>query len=319
MTMKRIVTLLLIALPLFAQQTESLLTPGAVVVQIANRETLTMAFSVERFVVAPDGSSATLLTSFHGAADEPGFFSPGAHQLLFVENNTLMRSPDGTGRTSIVFSNTAPLSEVAPMLNGNYLVGERSNDPKTGARLIEIDPHGRPVAYYVLPLEQTSSSAVGAVHFELLEDNCTVLYDTGVLHSDWRRVRRFNICTNRAEPDFARVPDAEQTLGSIRQLPGGDVLIAAGDVFRYSRDGVLRRSYLVRTMFIALTPDGSAFWTTDDGGRGRESMLRRISLDDPVTVLSVPLEQFATGLTVVGEWRASVSPASTPRSRSVRK
>src|SRR5204862_452166 len=127
--------------------------------------------------------------------------------VLFHDGHTLSVW-NGTQRD--IFHDDAHLGEIAPLRGGRFLVAERS-----GAKLIEFDLRRR-IADFDLP--------DGALHVEALANNCTVLYSTG---AD-ARVRRANICGGAAGPDFASLP-AGNVAGAIRQMPGGDVLVAGGD------------------------------------------------------------------------------------------
>ena len=171
------------------------------------------------------------------------FLVPVPNRILFGYNGTVSvwdgvyhyANEPGKGYDDIVTDDT-DLSEIAPGWPGRYLVAERSNDRARGARLIEFDLHGR-IAEYRLPEVVVNDRAIGAMHIEMLADQCTVLYTTGHDDPAGNRVHRFNICSNEPQPDFASLIAGEYA-GAIRQLPNGDVLVANGSaILRFTSAG----------------------------------------------------------------------------------
>lgn len=234
----------------------------------------------------------------------------------------------GNGYTDIFFADTE-LGEIAPLRNGNFLVAERFNDAARGAKLIEFNLQGK-VAEYALPevLDAENHRALGALHIEVLADGCSVLYTLGNDTPDNNRVRRYNICTRQAEPDFASLV-AGQYAGAIRQLPNGDVLVANGTaVLQFTSSGSLLRSYqLPGVTHIALTPDGRMFFAA--GVELDQAKLVRfdpsVPNGDPKTIRvgnpgfessDVPVDIW--NLVTVGEWRAS-APVVAGRARPIRR
>jgi hypothetical protein len=223
------------------------------------------------------------------------FLMPAPNPVLFHDGHTLSIG-DGTQR--VVFHDDAHLGEIAPLRGGRFLVAEQS-----GAKLIEFDLRGR-LADFDLP--------GGALHIEALANNCAVLYSTG---TD-ARVRRANICSGAADGDFASLPEGNAA-GAIRQLPGGDVLVAGGSaVFHFTSAGALLRMYpMSGVTHIALAPDGATFWAAGvDGGSGflrhvdpRASSSESVPLGNPgMQTIEVP--QDVSDLVVAGEWRAAAQP-----------
>jgi hypothetical protein len=226
-----------------------------------------------------------------------------------------------------IFTDDTELSEIAPMRSGNFLVAERSADAAHGAKLIEFNLQAR-VADFTFPqlLDPMTNRALGAMHIELLADQCTVLYTLGNDDPAGNRVRRLNICTQQPQPDFASLV-AGQYEGAIRQLPNGDVLVANGSaILQFSAQGALLRSYqFPGVTHLALTPDGSAFWaagvalgteylwyfdpSTPDGHP------KAVQFGGPGSMtIMVPLD--ISDLVVIGEWRAALT---STRPRAVRR
>ena len=256
------------------------------------------------------------------------FLVPAPNRILFEHDRTVsvwdgvyhyFEEP-GNGYDDIFTADTE-LSEIAPGRAGRYLVAERHNDRARGAKLIEFDLHGR-VAEYRFPEIISGDGALGAVHIELLADQCTLLYTLGSDDPTGNRVHRLNICTNVPQTDFASLVAGEYA-GAIRQLPGGDVLVANGNaILRFTSEGSLVRSYeFPGVTHLALSVDGRTLWAGAaklDKAELREFDLdgssRTIRLGNPaMTSLTVPLD--VSELVVVSEWRAGAER----RVRAVRR
>ena len=247
--------------------------------------------------------------------------------VAFWDGVVHMMWEEGKGYTD-VFRHDTELGEIAAMRSGNFLVAERWNDPAHGAKLIEFNLHGR-VAEYLFPevLDVANHRALGAMHIELLADQCTVLYTLGNDDPASNRVRRLNICTRQPQNDFASLLPGEYA-GSIRQLPNGDVLVANGSVvLQFTANGSLVRSYqFPGVTHLALSTDGRTFWAA--GVNLAHTDLRQFGVNMPdanppslplgnpeMRTLIVPLE--VNDLVVIGEWRAATAPMKV-RPRAVR-
>jgi len=263
------------------------------------------------FTHAAGAGAAPLIYKDVPMFGEGHFFIPAPNEILFHHDQTVsvwdgvnhLFTEPGLGYTEL-FHDDAELGEIAPMRPGLFLVPERGT---AGARLIVFSAQGR-VAEIPFP------NGLGAEHIELLGDRCTLLYGLG------NRVARMNVCTRAALSDFA-VLSADESVGSIRQLPDGDVLVASGDaILLFSAGGALLRAYpFAGATRIALTPDGGAFYAA--GVNAGKAELRfygdgqAIPLGNPeMQSITVPLQ--ADDLVVVGEWRAAAQPM--PRQRAVR-
>ncbi len=261
------------------------------------------------------------------------FLIPAENQVLFHHQQMVSfwdgvvqrASEPGLGYTEI-FHDDAELGEIVPMRSGNFLVAERWNDPSLGAKLIEFNLEGR-VAEYDFPevVDSTSGRALGAAYIELLADQCTVLYTLGRDEPHGSRVRRMNICTRQRLSDFGSL-FPRQSVGSIRQLRNGNVLVANGfAVFEFTADGSFIRNYdAPGVTHIALSTDGNSFWAA--GVHQDEAFLLHFDPQSPAApatsvVFGNPgmqtfLVPFAvTDLVVVGEWRTG----SPLRVRAVRR
>jgi hypothetical protein len=223
-----------------------------------------------------------------------------------------------------VFTAETDLSEFAPMRNGHFLVAESFADVARGVKLIEFDAHGI-VAEYAFPqlIDPVTHRAVGAAHLELLGDQCTVLYTTGLELPLDNRVRALDICTRQPRADFAQLAP-NQYGGSIRQLPNGDVLVANGNaMLQFNAGGALLRTYaLPGVTHLSLSPDGTTFWTVTL--ENDVAFLRQFDPNHPdITFAPVAFgnPESVTGLApvatddlvTIGEWRAATAPVRKSR------
>jgi len=267
----------------------------------------------------------------------PGhFLVPSPNKIVFHHEQTVsvwdgvrqLFTTEGKGYSEI-FRDDTELGEIAPMRSGNFLVAERWTDGTRDAKLIELSLEGR-VADHAFPelIDPSTGRAVGALHIELLSDQCTVLYTVGKDHPLNNVVRRLNICTGEPQTDFSSLV-AGQYAGSIRQLGDGSILVANGSaVLQFNAEGSLMQTYpFPGVTHLALTPDGTAFWAAGvdldqavlrrfDAGLP-ESGSSRVQLgNDGSQSLEIPLD--VSDLVVAGEWRAATVKVARPRSRSVR-
>lgn len=227
-----------------------------------------------------------------------------AGTMSFWNGQMTYYNEPGNGYTEI-FHRDAELTEIAPMRSGNYLVAERRS-----GKLVEFNLGGI-VAEHAFP---------GAMHVELLSDQCTVLFTSGDDDPNGNRVGRLNICTGEQLSDFATLIPGEYA-GSIRQLASGDVIVAnESAVLQFNRFGSLVHTYPYPVTHLGLTPDGSGFWASGTV-EGQPHLLRF----DPNAPHAEPQSiRFDMGiawaltiqeLVVVGEWRSALRPV---KGRAVR-
>lgn len=256
------------------------------------------------------------------------FLVPQANQIIFHSGQTVSvwdgvihRFTESVKGYSDIFHDDTELGEFAPMRNGDFLVAERWNSLAHGASVIEFNFKGE-VRSYRFPdvIDSANQRALGARHIELLADNCTLLYTLGLDDANGNRVRRMNICTGLPQTDFATLP-AGQYAGAIRQLSGGNVLVADGTaVLMFSSEGSLLRSYqFPGVTSLALSVDGRTFWAAAVDHEQAALMHFNPGVADGAAVsvglgnpgsqsIVVPLE--VSDLVVVDEWRASAIPAN---------
>jgi hypothetical protein len=233
-----------------------------------------------------------------------------------------------TGVRQLVTSDT-DLGEIAPARSGNFLVPERWAAPDVGAKLIEFNLGGR-VAEYPLPKipDPAHNRVLGATHIELLGDGCTLLYTLGNDDPNGGRVRRFNLCTRAAEPDFVVLPAGDYA-GALRQLPTGDVIVANGSAVRqYTPQGLPVRQYAFNGVtHLALTPDGHAFYAAAaDHKKGDFRLYQVDAANDPPQSIQLGNDAMQSPfvvaeiieLAVVDEWRAAQVPVRTRAVRHAR-
>jgi hypothetical protein len=192
------------------------------------------------------------------------------------------------------------------------LVGFLLEDETGPAELDALLARGRTAPLRGGKFVSVAQLPAGARYLDALANDCTVLFSTG---AD-ARVQRMNICSGAVDVDFATLP-AGDIAGAIRQLPGGDVLVAGGSaVYQFTSAGALLRSYPMNGVtHIALAPDGATFWAAGVDGDG--AFLRHVDPGAPGSA-SIPLgnahaqtievDEAVTDLVVVGEWRAAAQP-----------
>jgi hypothetical protein len=126
---------------------------------------------------------------------------------------------------------------------------------------------------------------------DLAADDCTMFYT-----DEGSTIRRFNVCTNAALPNFVTVGGAN--FYALRILPNGDVIVAARDsVRRFNSAGTeILPAYTAtgETFFFALNldPDGTHFWS---GGIG-SGIIYKFNL----TPVGPPVLSFSSQIAAAG-------------------
>jgi|SRR6185436_1288500 len=248
-----------------------------------------------------------------------GIFAPEPERVLVTTSSRAVYVVrDGVRAEAIRGLSLQSPGEIVPMRSGDLLIAE-SFTSHTKPRIVQIDASGRIVRDRTLtdvPAEGMHDY-YGVGHMELLADQCTVVWnsaDFGLvrLRAQSLRVRRYDICTGTTLPDLLTLPfDSEP--GSLRQLPGGDLLIATGnDVRRYDLGGTLRATYPVPATFVALTPDASGFRAAN------RYYVYHVDFAAPQLIAAqFPIEaRLGLGIAVVGEWRSALQ---FPKRRAGRK
>lgn len=316
----------LLAAPLFAQQAPS---RGDVLVQAHLTENVFEAPTYfDLYLVQADASSYVSLprAGYGYNADTPathlGILAPRPRQLFFVEGSEIAVSTDA--RTVAERLRVKSSGEMAPLGTSFIVLGEARRLDYGYARPLSIfDADGTVLSSHEFV---PRGDLYPPLHLEVLSDRCTLLYAPHY-YSNQRAIYRYDLCKREHLPDFAtNVP----FVGSIRQLPDGDILVAAGfDVRRFNADGTLERTYDVHATRIALTPDASGFWAVGNpywSGPPPAPLLYRIDFATPDAPAATVAINFARSnadyansgiytLAVVGEWRAA---ATKPKTRAAR-
>ncbi len=209
--------------------------------------------------------------------------------------------------------------DLLQMRSGELLLAEEGAYQREFPKLIRFSRDGKVAgAYYLPPVTMELGARYNGARFiELLADQCTVAWTLGIAFNDdrlsnARRIRAFDICTNRAAPDLFVLPEDAQGAAGIRQLPNGDFLVATfNDVRRFDRTGKQLAVYRVPAYHLVLTPDANGFWA------GKGTLLARVDFASPNTAAAVAVLPPSTyrimAMTVVGEWRAALQPVITKR------
>jgi hypothetical protein len=306
-------------------------------------------------VIAINRTPAGYTDAFVNRAGIGGLQQGDVHYVHYAGDDLLMPAPshfvfhhertvsmwDGISRPlsepgpgyDVLFTAETDLGEIAPAGDGRYLVPERWNARAAGAHVLEFDANGLLRRHRLPEVDEPGTGRViGARHIELLGDRCTLLYTSGFDGPSPNRVRRMDLCTGTALPDFVQLPYG-QYAGVVRQLPGGDVLVANDtEVLQFDGGGKLRHAYpFEQVRHIALTPDGKSFWALGLPSEPympseAQGMLRLYDLSAPFVVSPAfpvinweangPRPTELTDLAIVGEWRAAVARS---RTRSIRR
>ena len=235
-----------------------------------------------------------------------GLLAPAPDRLLASQGSHV----ESGGEKLLAGRGHMQLGELVETRAGHYLVAETAPYHAAPA-VVRFTQSGEVLETLRLPHDAR------ATHIELLSNQCMLLY-TAEWHSDAaeaRRVRKFNVCTGRDEGVLFSVPIDALLAGALRQLPGGDLLIATGhDVRRFNLAGHQLAIYDVPATHLALTPDASGFWAVHNRS------VQRVDFANPdVIAVSTSVEQTLIGaVAVVGEWRAAVRTPAIPRRRAVR-
>jgi hypothetical protein len=185
------------------------------------------------------GQNATTGMCFDPAGNLYGTNLNANSMSKFSNNGTLLAATFGSFNASpesclIIGANTMYVSQV-----------EGTGD------ILKLDLSGSQLASY---------NTARSDWIDLASDLCTMFYT-----DEGPTIRRFNVCTNTALPDFVTVPGA--TFFALRILSNGDVLVAAQQsVRRFNSAGTeITPAYTAagENFFFALNldPDGTHFWS----------------------------------------------------------
>ena len=184
---------------------------------------------------------ANTVTRFENAHDGEG----GEHLVVQQLNLRPYTFVNGRARGAV--------KSVLIDANGSVLAGTVNGTNL----LLKLSPSGAVQDRYAIP-------AQGAHWFDLASDQRTVFYTSGD-----NVVRRYDLATRSAAPDFATLIDG--SIHALRLLPDGQGLLVAGSVgiTRLDMDGgYVTRYWLPERQFttVNLTPDGRQFWTSTQFG-----------------------------------------------------
>ena len=197
---------------------------------------------------APDGS--VLATRFSQAIGGP---------ILFSRNGAYRAVGFGAGAGVQFNSHESCVYDDA----GNVYVGQAGfNNQATDAQVpvLKFNASGALLDTFVLP-----TGTRGTDWIDLSANNCTLYYT-----SEDTTVRRYNLCTRSALPDFATGLTAPYCY-ALRLRPNGELMVACQEaVHRLSAQGANLRTYTRQSIgetdaaglfALNLDPDGTSFWT----------------------------------------------------------
>ncbi|MEO6688501.1 MAG: Calx-beta domain-containing protein [Dokdonella sp.] len=185
---------------------------------------------------------------------------------------------------------------------GNAWIGEAVSTSATEALLRHVAADGR-----ILETVQVPVGDRGTDWIELDVNQCTIFYT-----SEDSDVRRFNVCTHQAMPNFASLPD--EPCYAVRQLPNRDLMITCKNhIYRYDKNAVFVREYTRESLgetdsnglyAIHLDPDGQTFWS---GGVISGRVVRARLDDGTVVAIFTTGTGGINGLLIQGEFVAGIA------------
>lgn len=234
----------------------------------------------------PDGTLNQLLNTGTSAPEITGgaFDTSGNFYVTTFNGNTVTKfSPNGSLLGNVATGFNADPESIVFDAVGNFYVGQAD-----GTRDIrKFLPDGTPLTSFDVPVGPRGSDWI-----DLAADQKTIFYT-----SEGTLIRRFNVMTNTALPDFATLPGGPAF--GLRIRPNGEVLVAASSqIFRLNASGTVIQTYSVtgQAGFFALNldPDGTSFWSADIStgevfkfNIATGAILQQFNAGDRVTGLSI--------------------------------
>ena len=249
-----------------------------------------------------------------------GFTVPPSYAVYDADGNLRGYAPLATNVVDIHSFGYGP--DAVPLRSGEVVSGEsRSVYP----HLAKYNPSTGNLTTYALPYEP---GVTGVRGLDVFADQCTVAWtawfsDMSMDLTDARlhAIRMYDICRDRPLPDLLLEPTRGPSPQFVRQLPNGDILVVTrtqiGRYDQFGKRGIIIGGFLNNELLgMALTSDGSAFWSVDSSRMVRINLVAR---DAPVIV---NLPRVVNGdlwgpadVDVAGEWRASLQPPPLPPRR----
>lgn len=165
-----------------------------------------------------------------------------------LDKNTMSKFSNNGTLLAATFGTFNSLPESCLIINGNTMF---TSEVGGSGDILKLNLSGTQLANY---------DSARSDWIDLASDQCTMFYT-----DEGSTIRRFNVCTNAALPNFVTVAGAN--FYALRILPNGDVLVAAGpSVRRFNSAGTeILPAYTAsgETFFFALNtdPDGTHFWS----------------------------------------------------------
>jgi hypothetical protein len=214
-------------------------------------------------------------------------------------------------------------TESVPLRSGAVVIGQSH---AVYPYLARYEPSTGKLTTYALPYEP---GVIGVRSLDVFADQCTVAWtawfsDMSMDLTDARlhAIRMYDICRDRPLPDLLLDPTMGPSPQFVRQLPNGDILVVTrtqiGRYDQFGKRGVIIGGFLNNELRgMALTPDGSAFWSVD---RSRMVRINLVARDAAPVMVDLVKETagvlssgpFAGDVDVAGEWRASLQPPPPP-------
>ena len=214
---------------------------------------------------SPTGTLLGVLDTTTGGAENNGMCFDSSLSLFatnFSSGSVSVFNQLGA-LTSASFGSGYNLPESCVVGTGDVYVGN-AGVPE----VLKLSSSGALLASYNLAPENK-----GADWIDLASDQCTMYYT-----SEGPHIKRFNVCTNTQMKDFADLstnlaPSGQSYCFANRLRANGETLVACGSaVYRLNASGTVIQTYstalstsLNQLFALDLDPDGTTFWTADDG------------------------------------------------------
>jgi hypothetical protein len=249
---------------------------------------------------SPSGTLQDTLTDTSGAAFTTGMCFDSSGNLYVTDFGTTMSKYDSGGNLL-----TSPFGSGYPSGHPESCTVDATNNIYVGGpgspNIEKFDTSGSLLATFSV---EGAPNTGGTDWVDLAADQCS-LYYTG----EGPVIKRFNVCKNEQEADFAS--GLPCNLAALRIRPNGEVMAAceSSEVLRFDTSGKIVQTYPIAgaTFLFAmnLDPDGTTFWTGDIGSG--EIYHVDIATGTVINQFNSSPSTELAGLAVVGEIRAAAS------------
>jgi hypothetical protein len=246
---------------------------------------------------SPTGILQDTLTDNSGATYTTGMCFDSSGNLYVTDFATTMSKYDSGGNLL-----TSPFGSGYPGGHPESCTVDASGHIYVGGpaspSIEEFDTSGTLLATFSV---EGAGGTGGTDWVDLAANQCSLYYT-----AEGSVIKRFNVCTNTQEADFAT--GLPGPCFALRIRPNGEVMVAcASEAVRLDSSGTVLQTYPVSGALFALNldPDGTSFWTGDFGTG--EVFHVDIATGSVINQFNSSPTTGLFGLAVVGEIRAAAS------------